>query len=315
MAFFRFNLNIFLLEALFYAVSFITAILSTIKINKIIAAQSEIARRIAVLPPGQSLILPPDLAQFQQFNAPELITVGQFIGAFLFATLFFIILLKTKHGAGLLRFIFWIAVFAGMQIIFRIWFSQDLSIILAFIFVFIRYLFPRVIVHNFVIIAAITGITINLGINIKPSEALLILVVVSVYDFIAVYVTGHMVRMFKSSVSLGTIFAMIIPADFRHLLKKTSDVNKIKSLSADANLQNAFVYLGGGDLAFPLILVVSSSLQIGLKTAIFTSVGALIGLAALNIIFMTQKERKPMAALPPLAVFTILGFLASLIKF
>jgi len=314
MAFPRFNLNIFLLEALFYAISFFVAILSTIKINKIVAAQAEIARRIAVLSPGQPLILPPDLANVQHLNTPELITIGQFMGAFLFATLFFIILLKTKYGAGLLRFIFLIAVFAGMQIIFRIWTNQDLSIILAFIFVLVRYLFPRVIVHNFVIIAAITGIAINLGINIKPSEAFLILVAVSIYDFIAVYVTGHMVRMFKSSISLGTVFAMIVPADFRHLLKKTSEVNKIKSSSADKNLQNAFVYLGGGDLAFPLILVVASSLQIGLKTAIFTSVGALMGLLALNIIFMMQKERKPMAALPPLAAFSILGFLASLIK-
>ncbi|MBU4142269.1 hypothetical protein KKE99_05375 [Patescibacteria group bacterium] len=314
MDFSRFNVNIFLTEAIFFAASFIAAILSTLQINKILAAQAEIARLAAKLPEGASLILLPELVNIQHLNTPEFITISQFLIAFLFATLFFIVLLKTKYGAALFRFIFFIALFAGAQVIFRVWLSQELSIILAFLMVIARYVYPRVAIHNIAIITAICGIAINLGMNIKPNEAILILIAISVYDCLAVYVTGHMVRMLKNTISLGTIFAMIVPQNFHDMIKTVSEVGKEKNIAGDKISQSAYVYLGGGDLAFPLIMVVVA-LKIGLYSAIITASGALIGLLVLNIIFAAQKERRPMAALPPLAIFSILGFLASLIKF
>lgn len=318
MDFSRFNVNIFLFEVTIYIASFTVAILSTLQINKILAAQAEIARLAAKLPEGSNLILPPELANIQHFNTPDFITINQFVLSFLLATLFFIVLLKTKYGAALFRFIFILALFAGAQIIFRVWLNQELSIILAFLLISARYFFPRVLIHNFAIIIAITGISINLGMNIQPNEAILILVAISVYDFLAVYVTGHMVRMLKSTISSGIIFAMIVPQNFRDMIKNVSEVGKEKEkiifnpALQQKEIGHDFVYLGGGDLAFPLIMVVVA-LKIGLYSAIITAAGALAGLLALNIIFVMQKERKPMAALPPLAVFSILGFLASLI--
>jgi len=102
----RFNVNIFLTEVIFYVASFIVAIISTVQINKIIAAQAEIARLNAGLPYGVIPVLPPDLASLRYLNAPEFITISQFIISFLLATLFFIIVIKTKHGSGLFKFIF-----------------------------------------------------------------------------------------------------------------------------------------------------------------------------------------------------------------
>lgn len=320
MDFSRFNVNIFLTEVIFFVASFPVAILSTLQINKILAAQAEIARLAAKLQEGEALVLSSDLANVQFLNTPELITIGQFIISFLLATLFFIVLLKTKYGAVLFRFIFILALFAGAQIIFRVWLNQELSIILAFLLVLARYVLPLVVIHNFAIIIAIIGISINLGMNIEPNEAILILVVISVYDFLAVYVTGHMVKMLKNTISMGTIFAMIVPQNIHDMIKKVSEVGKEKEkIAFNPALQKSetghdFVYLGGGDLAFPLIMVIAA-LKIGLYSAIITAIGALIGLLALNIIFAAQKERRPMAALPPLAIFSILGFLASLVKF
>jgi len=320
MDFSRFNINIFFTEMAMYAASFIIAIFSALQINKIMAAQAEIARLVANLPAGANLALPPDLASAQILNAPEFITVNQFIISFFLATLFFIVLIKTKYGAALFRFIFYIALLAGAQIILRVWLSQELSIILALLTVLARYIFPRLAIHDFALIIAITGIAVNLGMNIKINEAILILIAVSVYDYLAVYVTGHMVRMMKSSISAGTIFAIIIPQNFRDLVKTVSEVGKNKEkIMLNPSLQKMelgrdFVYLGGGDLAFPLIMAVAA-LKIGLYSAIITAIGALVGLLALNLIFALQKERRPMAALPPLALFSILGFLASLIKF
>lgn len=312
MDFSRFNLNIFLTEVLFYAVSFIIAILSILQINKILAAQAEITRMFSNLPEGENPVLPANLASVQGLNAPEFFSISQFAIAFILATLFFIFLIKTRYGARLFNIIFFIALFAGSQIIFRVWASYELSLIFAFLLVLSRYLLPLVFIHNIAAIIAITGVAINLGINITPGQAVIILVVVSIYDYFAVYVTGHMVRMLKSTISSGTIFAMIVPQYIRGMAEKVSEAGRKKMITEKSGIKNAYVYLGGGDLAFPLIMVIAA-MKAGLFSAIFTAIGALFGLLALNIIFMMQKERKPMAALPPLALFSILGFLASLI--
>jgi len=314
MDFSRFNINIFLTQVVFYVVSFTVAIYSTLQINKILAAQAEISHLAANLPKGVVPVLPSDLANIQNLNAPEFITFSQFIIAFVFATVFFIVLIKTRYGSVLFRVIFLVALFAGSQVIFRAWLNQDISIVLAALLVLARYIFPNVAVHNFAMIIAITGVAVDLGMNIKPSEAILILIAISVYDFLAVYVTGHMVRMLKGTISSGTIFAMIVPQNLRDMAKMVSEVGKEKSIGGEENSKNAYVYLGGGDLAFPMVMAVAA-LKIGLFSAIITTVGALFGLLALNIIFAIQKDRRPMAALPPLALFSILGFLVSLIRF
>ncbi len=316
MDFSRFSLNIFLTEVVFFVASFSIAILSTLQINKILVAQTKIASLIANLPEGATLVLPPDLASNQILNTPELITINQFIISFLFATLFFIILTKTKYGGVFFKFIFTLALFAGAQIIFRVWVNPETAIFFAILLITARYVFSRVLIHNIAIIIAICGIATNLGMNIKPGEAIFILIAVSVYDWLAVYVTGHMTEMFKSTISLGTIFAMIVPQNFHDMIKKISEINveKNKNIAQDKNNLSAYVYLGGGDLAFPLIIAVTA-LKVGLYSAVVTAIGALVGLLALNIIFAIQKEKKPMAALPPLAAFSILGFLVSLIKF
>ncbi len=215
MDFSRFNFRIFVIETIFYVAAFAAAIVSALEINRIILAQQEIARRIASAPPGTNINLPPDLSAFQNLNSPQIITVGQFLIAFFIATAFFLILLKTRYGGGLFKILFVLATFAGAQVIFRIWLAPELSLILALIFTVARFVIPLVIVHDIVIITAITGIAVNLGINIAPSEAILLLMAIAAYDFIAVYVTGHMVKMFKSTVALGTVFAIMVPQNIR----------------------------------------------------------------------------------------------------
>lgn len=313
MDFSRFNINIFFTEVIFYVASFVVAILSTLQINKILAVQAEIARLSFELSPGNIPVLTPDMAYLQYLKTPELITISQFIIAFIIATLFFLILIKTKYGAQLFRYIFFIALFAGAQVVFGAWLDQELSIILAVLLALARYFFPRVIIHNFALIIAVIGISVNLGLNITPTEAILILIVISVYDFIAVYVTGHMVKMLKTTMPSGLILAMIVPQNFRDMAMTVSDVGKKKIDARDEGSRNAFVYLGGGDLAFPLIMVVAASKE-GLLSALITAIGALFGLLALNIIFSLQKERRAMAALPLLALFSVLGYLVSLTR-
>lgn len=314
MVFSKFNVNIFIIEAVFFIASFAVGIISTLQIDKIVAGHAEIAKITAKLPPGSVPSLSPELENIRRLNTPEFITFDQFIISFALATLFFVILTKTKYGGALFRTIFYLALFAGTQVIFQIWINQQASILIAAVVVLTRYFFPNALMHNIAIIAAITGISINLGMNTGVNQAILILIAISVYDWLAVYVTGHMVKMLKDTISTGTIFAMIIPSNIRDMMRTVSSISQEKNEAIKSGLKSEFVYLGGGDLAFPMIMVIAA-LRVGLSSAIFTAIGALFGLLALNIIFAMQKEKKPMAALPPLAAFSILGFIASLIRF
>jgi presenilin-like A22 family membrane protease len=69
--------------------------------------------------------------------------------------------------------------------------------------------------------------------------------------------------------------------------------------------------LGGGDLVLPLLLIASVAGQNILRSIIIL-VFALLGLLVMHLIFIKLKSR-PMPALPPIAAFSILGYLISLL--
>ena len=70
--------------------------------------------------------------------------------------------------------------------------------------------------------------------------------------------------------------------------------------------------LGSGDIGLPLVFV-SSVAATSISRAIIVAVFVVAGLFLTHLIFVNQKERKPMAALPPIATMTIIGYLISLI--
>ena len=71
--------------------------------------------------------------------------------------------------------------------------------------------------------------------------------------------------------------------------------------------------LGSGDIALPLILIISVA-RASFWQAIVVAGFSLLGLLVTHLIFVNQKVRRPMAALPPIAALSIIGYLlASLI--
>jgi presenilin-like A22 family membrane protease len=70
--------------------------------------------------------------------------------------------------------------------------------------------------------------------------------------------------------------------------------------------------LGSGDIGLPVLLV-SSVAQYSVYDAIIAAIFSLAGLFLTHLIFVNQRERKPMAALPPIATMSIIGYFVSLI--
>jgi presenilin-like A22 family membrane protease len=248
-----------------------------------------------------------------QQNSVSPISPWQFIFSFAVGTLLilsviFFIKSKTKKGIifkGLfIFFIFW-----GILLTLDIWlesffsiFGAIISLFLAIYLTFLLLKKPSVLIHNICMILGISGVGAVLGLRITPETMILLLIVFSVYDFIAVYKTKHMVTMAKEMVEHKAILAFIIPpkmADFQGNIAEVKPGGK-------------FLILGGGDIVFPLMLC-SSLITRDIFSSLIVAIFSIIGLIFSFFIFTLQKERKAIPALPPIALFCILGYLITLI--
>ncbi len=226
----------------------------------------------------------------------------QFLLAFGIGTAIVLGLIRIMHGGLLLRLFFLFALFSGTLITTSVFIPDTWALIFSLFLVSFYVIWSRVWFHNLILILTLPGIVALLGASLNPWTVVLILIIMSVYDYVAVYKTKHMVRMAKAMISGRAIFAMIFPEHW----------HGFKSHLNEAHPGEGFMMLGTGDFVFPLIMV-ASAYAISPVAAWLVFSFALIGLLLMHLIFVSQKIRRPMPALPPLAAFAIIGFLASMI--
>lgn len=272
--------KIFFWEAFMFSLTLILGIFSAQRTTKLIPEERIVADQ-----------------SFYQFS------LWHFIIYFFLATFFILFLssLKKIHRAKRLIykaiFIF-VNFFGGLILFLNLRFSPALSLIVMFIMA-LSYLKPSLVFsHNLLMIFGLAGIASTFGLNLKPETVILLLLFFSVYDFIAVYKTKHMVKMAKDMMEAGTIFGLIIP----------SSISDFKTNVKEVRPGGKFLILGGGDIAFPLLLS-TSLLSEGILSAVIVAIFSLIGLFAGFYFFINQKVRRPIPALPPIAFFAIIGFL------
>lgn len=114
--------------------------------------------------------------------------------------------------------------------------------------------------------------------------------------------------MAKSIVRTPTIFTLSIPSNLNVKLNESKNYGKKLSKVRVFNL-------GSGDIALPLIFLVSALNNYGLKYALFSLVGVTIMLFLLLNWRIKDSAIKPRAlpAMPFLTVGLFLGFLISLV--
>lgn len=255
---------------------------------------------------------------------PEPVSFSNFLIYFLIATLAILLFLRiSKKGSGILFQIFFIlAVFSGLDILFSIFVAEPGATILAAGLVAFRFMRPTVLLHNLVVVGGLAGIGGLLGISLLPRDAIILLIILAIYDVIAVYKTKHMVKMAKAMIKKRVILGIIVPEKISGLQASMGDVEQDKLPTihhrkiADIKILvpgrvGRFMILGGGDLALPLLLIASVA-NSNIWQSIVILIFALLGLLTMHLIFIRLKS-KPMPALPPLAVFSILGYLISLL--
>lgn len=211
-----------------------------------------------------------------------------------------------KNRNKIYRVFFSLSSFYGMFVFFFFVFSafgknDYLKIIAIFFSAALFFWWQKksfIILHNLLIGFALAGISAMLGLSVKPETALLAMVIISFYDFIAVYKTRHMIKMAQSMLNSGVIMGLIIPPSTKEMFFNTK---KIK-------IRKNFFIIGGGDIVFPLTLIISL-IPFGVNKAISMGVFSFLGIILSFSIYFTQKEKKPIPALPPIALCCIMGYI------
>ncbi len=166
---------------------------------------------------------------------------------------------------------------------------------------------PRVWLHNLLMIFTLASVGAVFGFLLSPWTAISFMLVISVYDVLAVRL-GYMLWMVKRLSESETLPAFVIPKRISawNLNLKESG---FKKLFEDESAEREFSILGGGDIGFPLMLVVSVFFVYGFASCVIVAAFSLLGLISAYLIQLFFLKGKPMPALPPITFVSLIGFL------
>lgn len=229
-------------------------------------------------------------------SAPK-VPLWQMLLSFGVGTVVLLLALKFLKRGIFFHLLFSFGLFLGIELILSLILPFLFSLISAVGLIACRYLYPKVWVQNLVLILGLSGLAVSLGLNISWVTAIILLALLSLYDIIAVYKTRHMTRMAEGLIQRRIFPALIIP----------SQISSFNTALKTIEPGEGFIFLGSGDIVFPLLLAVSA-LPLGLGKMLAAAGGGFLGIILSLVIFNLQRKRRPLPALPPIALLSILGF-------
>lgn len=137
----------------------------------------------------------------------------------IFGAIIILLVLKFLKQKTPYKIFFGLLFFLGTFYTLNIWLPLIFSLILTVIIFWLHQRWSRIITHNLIITLTITWASVLLGLVISPWQMVIILLILSAYDMIAVWKTKHMIRMFKGLAEKGVIFALIIPTKVKNLFQ------------------------------------------------------------------------------------------------
>jgi presenilin-like A22 family membrane protease len=168
-------------------------------------------------------------------------------------------------------------------------------------------IFARVWLHDLLLLIALAAAGAIFGYLFSPLTFMIFMLVIALYDFLAVRF-GFMVWMADKMSGAASLPAFVFP-------KKPGDVGlnlkevQFDKLRKEESAKREHTILGGGDIGFPLMLSGSVYFKYGLPSAILVGGLATLGLMEAFIIQKIWLKGKPMPALPPIALMSLMGYL------
>jgi presenilin-like A22 family membrane protease len=278
-------------------------------INSYIDTSSEDGLR--ALPAG---IERPDVSEQA---APILMIVGVILG-----TIIILILIKLNAKRAWSIW-FGISVFILSFIALSAFIPQIYATILAIIFAILKTVSLKIswVIKNIPELFIYSGLAIIFAPLLNVWGAVLLLILISIYDMYAVWQSKHMVKLAKFQLDSGKFAGFNVSYKNKDnekteikkveskkvvskIIKSKSKLNKNEIPSSNNPTKQKSAILGGGDVAFPLLLSSTLLLSVGWGFAIASSMGAAVGLATL--LFLSVKD-KFYPAMPFISLGCFLG--------
>jgi len=205
-----------------------------------------------------------------------------------------------------LRLLFALLFSWGAFIATAFYFPLPLAVAIAVVFGTFWFLIPLVWLHDLVLILAVSSLGAVFGYFIAPWTAMALILALAVYDLLAVRFR-FMLWMADRLSQINALPALIIPKDYSewslNLKKHGEKVIEVNPADREYSI------LGAGDIAFPCLLTASVYFAQGLAPGAIIAALGLLGLISVYAIQAIFPKGKPIAALPPIAAFTLVGLL------
>jgi presenilin-like A22 family membrane protease len=166
---------------------------------------------------------------------------------------------------------------------------------------------PIIWLQNLLLIITLVSVAAVFGAMIPAWTVVWVLLAISIYDIVAVTV-GYMIWMAKKMSQSDSLPAFIFPRNlaFWKLNLRGSTVTKLFDEEAS---EREFSLLGGGDIGFPLLLVVAVFFGYGRESAFIVAGASFAGIIFAYMLQIFLLKGKPLPALPPISFLSIIGFL------
>jgi len=201
----------------------------------------------------------PEVIEYQLLNiAPEkpgeLFNILYFIGMILVAAVMVFVILIFPIRDLMIKVLEFISTIVASTVVLFVFFSSfgvPSSDFAALVFAILLYVGKTFFdeLRNVLAITASAGVGSLIGFSIDPFPTILFVILIAVYDIIAVWWTGHMIEFARYFVKMKTAFTLSAK---EVKIVKTKRKGKIVNIPRRLQLE-----LGTGDLAIPAALVVS----------------------------------------------------------
>lgn len=221
-------------------------------------------------------------------------------------TLLLLLAIRLKQGWVISGFIL-LAIASSIYYVLLAFLPPLLAIIPTIaVLLLLRYYPEWYIVDAFGILVC-AGISALFGVSMTTLPALLLLLVLAVYDAISVYKTRHMVSLAEGVIKMKAPLLFVVPKSRDYSFRKDQ-----MAVSVQAKGDRGAYFLGLGDAIIPTILAISANMYLSAPSILganLPAIGAMMGTYAGFLVLMRTTRDRPQAGLPFLNSGAILGFL------
>ncbi len=227
-------------------------------------------------------------------EAPPIASVIYIIVAIIIGTILILLIIRWQKMA-LWKLWFWLAVVLCLHIAFSAFMKSGYALALALILGSLKILRPSVIVHNVTELFIYGGLAVIFVPLLTPVSAIILLLIISLYDMYAVWKSKHMTHMAQFQAKSGIFAGLLLPYAPKKII--------LKAPKKQGTIRTAI--LGGGDIGFPLIFAGVVMASYGLRQSVLVSLGATVALFGL-LYFGQRKRFYP--AMPFLTAGCLIGY-------